>query len=361
MYLRLENLSKVFPARGGSGEVAAVRNVNVAINKGEFVTLLGPSGCGKTTTLRLIAGFEFPTHGRIVLDDQEINHLPPNRRDMAMVFQSYAIFPHLNVFENIAYGLKVRKLPTDEIKRRVARVLELTELSGLENRAPNQLSGGQQQRVALARALVMEPKVLLLDEPLSNLDAKLREQMRTEIREIQQRLGITSVYVTHDQIEAMSLSDRIVVMNQGRVEQIDTPQNIYRRPQTAFVASFIGRTNFVAATVEGTASGQLLVQALGRTLAVPIPESSRPIGAQVTLVVRPDAVRLTPEGGRFAGRVQRSTYLGNQVEYEIEVAGQRLLAVESDPRHIVVYPAGTSLGVDLLAETIYVLPSTDAG
>jgi iron(III) transport system ATP-binding protein len=356
MYLRLENLYKIFPTRGGSGEVTAVHDVNVSIEKGEFVTLLGPSGCGKTTTLRLIAGFEFPSQGRIVLDGQEINELPPNRRDMAMVFQSYAIFPHLSVYENIAYGLKIRKLPGDQIKRQVARVLDLTELGGLENRAPNQLSGGQQQRVALARALVMEPKVLLMDEPLSNLDAKLREQMRTEIREIQQRLGITSVYVTHDQIEAMSLSDRIVVMNLGKVEQIDSPQNVYRRPTTAFVANFIGRTNFVPATVSAVEDGHLMLDALGGMLHVAQPDTPRLVSQQATLVLRPDAIHLTPGAGQFAGIVRRSTYLGSQIEYEVEVAGQLLIAVESDPRHVIVYPPDTRVGVNLLAETIYVLP-----
>ena len=359
MYLRLENLYKVYPPRGGSGEVTAVHDVNVSIEKGEFVTLLGPSGCGKTTTLRLIAGFEFPSQGRIVLDDQVINELPPNRRDMAMVFQSYAIFPHLSVFENIVYGLKIRKLAADEIKRKAARVLELTELGGLENRAPNQLSGGQQQRVALARALVMEPKVLLMDEPLSNLDAKLREQMRTEIREIQQRLGITSVYVTHDQIEAMSLSDRVVVMNRGRVEQIDTPQNIYRKPKTAFVANFIGRTNFVPGEVLGLDNGKMTMKALDGALAVPAPDAPLHPGECATLVVRPDAIHLTPDVGQFSGVVRRSTYLGSQVEYAVDVAGQTLVAVESDPRHVVVYPPGAPVGVNLLAETVYVLPGSN--
>src|SRR5439155_1680650 len=193
------------------------------------VTLLGPSGCGKTTTLRLIAGFESPTGGYIVLDGRSLDDVSPNRRDMAMVFQSYAIFPHLNVLENIAYGLKIKKLSAAEIRRKITEVLHLTALTGLEHRAPHQLSGGQQQRVALARALVMEPKVLLFDEPLSNLDAKLREQMRAEIRRIQQALGITRGYVTHDQAEAMTLSDRIVVMNKGRIAQIGTAQQIYRR------------------------------------------------------------------------------------------------------------------------------------
>src|SRR5512136_14154 len=250
MYLVLDHLTKRFPARGKQvGEVSAVDDVSISIEKGQFVTLLGPSGCGKTTTLRLIAWFEFPTSGHIIVDNQRLEEVPPNRRDMAMVFQSYAIFPHLNVFENIAYGLNVQRRPQAEVKQRVDRVLELVELTGLENRAPNQLSGGQQQRVALARALIMEPKVLLMDEPLSNLDAKLREQMRTEIRRIQQRLQITSVYVTHDQAEAMTLSDLIVVINAGRVEQVGTAQDLYQRPANRFVADFIGTANFLPGKV----------------------------------------------------------------------------------------------------------------
>ncbi len=230
MYLVLQDLVKRFPSRGGVGEVTAVDGISLDINQGDLVTLLGPSGCGKTTTLRMIAGFEFPTVGQILLDGKAINDLPPHRRDMSMVFQSYAIFPHLSVFENIAYGLNVQHKSREEIRNRVATVMELVELTGYENRQPNQLSGGQQQRVALARALVMEPKVLLMDEPLSNLDAKLREQMRSEIRRIQKRLGITSVYVTHDQVEAMTLSDQVVVMNQGKIEQAGTPTDVYRRP-----------------------------------------------------------------------------------------------------------------------------------
>lgn len=212
--------------------MTAVNEVSLGVEKGEFVTPLSPSGCGKTTTLRLIAGFEFPTTGRIVLDGRRLDDVPPNRHDMAMVFQSYAIFPHFSVFENIAYGLRIKKLAASEMRRKIAEVLTLTELTGLERRAPDQLSGGQQQRVALARALVMQPKILLFYEPLSNLDAKLREQMRAQIRRIQQTLGITSVYVTHDQAEAMTLSDRIVVMNKGRIVQIGTTHGLprfYRR------------------------------------------------------------------------------------------------------------------------------------
>lgn len=356
-FLLLENLVKEFAGRGGEGVVRAVDQANLSINKGEFVTLLGPSGCGKTTTLRLIAGFEFPTQGRIILDGQAINELPPNQRDMAMVFQSYAIFPHLNVFENIAYGLKIRRLPGEVIRDKVRRVLELTELTGLENRAPNALSGGQQQRVALARALVMEPKVLLMDEPLSNLDAKLREVMRTEIRRIQQALAITSVYVTHDQIEAMTLSDRIVVMNQGRIDQIGSPQEIYRHPRTVFVADFIGRTNFVEATVRGLQNGLVGLEVLGRTLEVPRPAHHLAAGQTVKLVLRPEAMQVVDQGGQYQGVVRWATYLGSIIEYEVEVAGQRLTIVNTDPRHIVVYPQGRQVEVKVLEDCLYILPT----
>ena len=355
-FLLLENLTKEFVGRGGEGIVRAVDQISISIEEGEFVTLLGPSGCGKTTTLRLIAGFEFPTEGRIVLDGEVINEQPPNQRDMAMVFQSYAIFPHLNVFENIAYGLKIQRLSKEVVKQKVRRVLELTELTGLENRAPNALSGGQQQRVALARALVMEPKVLLMDEPLSNLDAKLRELMRTEIRRIQQTLGITSVYVTHDQVEAMTLSDRIVVMNGGRIEQIGAPPEIYRHPETAFVADFIGRTNFVAATVRDLNGDTVVMDALGQTLTIPKPDKTVSAGQAVKLVVRPEAIAVVEQGGQYQGIVRWTSYLGNLVEYKIEVAGQNLAITDYDPRKSVVYPQGHQVGLYFLEDCIYVLP-----
>ena len=355
-FLLLENLVKEFVGRGGEGIVRAVDQANINIEEGEFVTLLGPSGCGKTTTLRLIAGFEFPTQGRIVLDGEVINEQPPNQRDMAMVFQSYAIFPHLNVFENIAYGLKIQRLSKAVIKEKVRHVLELTELTGLENRPPNALSGGQQQRVALARALVMEPKVLLMDEPLSNLDAKLREVMRIEIRRIQQTLGITSVYVTHDQVEAMTLSDRVVVMNQGRIEQIGPPQEIYRRPQTAFVADFIGRTNFVEGTVRGVNDNAVTVEVWGQTLTAPAPENSVSVGQTVKIVLRPEAIQVVEQGGQYQGTVRWTSYLGSLVEYQVEVAGQLLFITNSDPRHTVVYPKGHQVGVQFLEDWLYILP-----
>ena len=356
MYLLLEDVVKVFPPRGGSEEVTAVDGVSLGIKKGELVTLLGPSGCGKTTTLRLIAGFEFPTAGRILLDEQVINDQPPHKRDMSMVFQSYAIFPHLNVFENIAYGPNVQRRPRSEIRERVARVLELVELTGLENRAPNQLSGGQQQRVALARALIMEPKVLLMDEPLSNLDAKLREQMRTEIRRIQQHLGITSVYVTHDQIEAMTLSDRIVVMNQGLIEQIGTPTEVYRYPRTRFVANFIGRANFVTGSVKGVRNGSLVVNALQQEIRLTGVKEKHAVGEEVILIVRPEMIQVMREGGKVRGIVRRMAYLGDSIDYDIGVDNELLSAVETDPRRMVIYPEGSEVGLDFREDCIHVLP-----
>ncbi|MBN1921327.1 MAG: ABC transporter ATP-binding protein [Anaerolineae bacterium] len=357
MYLTLENIVKVFPPRGGSSEVIAVNGVSIAIEKGELVTLLGPSGCGKTTTLRLIAGFEFPTSGSIRLDDQEINTLPPHKRNMSMVFQSYAIFPHLNLYENIAYGLNVKRVPGAQIKTRVAQVMELVQLTGLEARAPNQLSGGQQQRVALARALVMEPKVLLMDEPLSNLDAKLREQMRTEIRHIQQRLGITSVYVTHDQIEAMTLSDRVVVMNQGIIEQIGPPMEVYLRPRTRFVADFIGRANFVAGQVAGSDPGILHVDALGAGFHLTGVTDTPAVGAEVTMIVRPEMIRVRQTGGHLRGIVRRAAYLGDSIDYDVEVNGQLLTAVETDPSHLRLYPEGNEVSLTFSEDCIHILPA----
>jgi iron(III) transport system ATP-binding protein len=361
MYLTLENITKVFPPRGNIAEVNAVCNVNLNIEKGELVTLLGPSGCGKTTTLRMIAGFEFPTEGRIILDGQEINSLPPHKRDMSMVFQSYAIFPHLNVFENIAYGLNVQRLSKQEISERVNRVLELVHLEGYGDRAPGQLSGGQQQRVALARALVMEPKVLLMDEPLSNLDAKLREEMRTEIRRIQKALNITSVYVTHDQIEAMTLSDKIVVMNQGLIEQIGNPMEVYRFPNSRFVADFIGRANFVDGIVEAQDSQSLTVHALGQKISLLNVKRDFRAGEAVTLIIRPEMITIKKSGGQYKGIVRRAVYLGDVIEYLVDVEGQLLQGVETDPTVMELFTEGETVGVRFAEDCIQVLPARRAG
>lgn len=356
MYLTLQDVTKVFSGRGGEGEVTAVDRASLEIAKGELVTLLGPSGCGKTTTLRMIAGFEFPTEGDIFLDGSNINNLPPHKRDMSMVFQSYAIFPHLSVYENIAYGLKVQHLPKKEIQERVGAILELVELTGYDNRAPNQLSGGQQQRVALARALVMEPKVLLMDEPLSNLDAKLREQMRTEIRRIQQVMGITSVYVTHDQVEAMTISDRIVVMIDGRIEQVGTPTETYRHPRSRFVADFIGRANFIAGFVKSQLDGKVKIEMMGRELTVDAAGDDYEVNAEVLVVVRPEMMALDPDQAHVEGIVRRASYLGDVVEYDVEVQGQKLALVETDPRHLVIHKVGTKVGIGFLEDCLYVLP-----
>ena len=359
MYLTLENITKIFPARGGVGEVTAVHNVNLDIEKGELITLLGPSGCGKTTTLRMIAGFEFPTAGQIVLDGNQINMLPPHRREMSMVFQSYAIFPHLDVFENIAYGLNVQRLPKTVIQERVNKVLDLVQLQGYGDRAPTQLSGGQQQRVALARALIMEPKVLLMDEPLSNLDAKLREEMRFEIRRIQKEMNITSVYVTHDQIEAMTLSDRIVVMNNGIIEQISTPVEMYRYPSSRFVANFIGRANFVSAIVQKQVSSNSIVKIFGEVLELTNIQRDFHEQEAVSLIVRPEMLRINKTGEIFPGVIRRGVYLGDVIEYDVEVNGQMLTCVESDPYVMELFPNGEQVTVGFAEGCIQVLPEEE--
>jgi iron(III) transport system ATP-binding protein len=336
MYLTLEHLTKKFPARTKQGgEVMAVDDVSLNIEKGQFVTLLGPSGCGKTTTLRLIAGFEFPTSGHIMLDGQHLEDVPPNRRDMAMVFQSYAIFPHLNVFDNIAYGLKVKKLAANEIKRRVYEVTKLTQLTGLEDRAPNQLSGGQQQRVALARALVVEPKVLLFDEPLSNLDAKLREEMRFEIRDLQKRLGITAIYVTHAQEEALVMSDLIAIINRGKLAQLGTPEEIYERPRSSFVADFIGLSDFLPVHIESLNARFAQVSAAGATFTVAtMPGLAK--GGSILLHIRPYDIELVGdqvEQNVLPGVIKQATYLGNVVDYRVEVREGLALRVQSGTGH----------------------------
>ena len=348
----IRNIEKVFEGPGGQ-PVRAVDNVSIDIQPGEFMTLLGPSGCGKTTILRMIAGFENPTKGDIHIGETRVNSLTPDKRDTAMVFQSYALFPHLNVFENIAYGLKIKKLSGQEIKHKVSRILEIVGLSGYENRAPNQLSGGQQQRIALARSLVMEPAVLLFDEPLSNLDAKLRVHMRSEIRNIQRQFGITSIYVTHDQAEAMSMSDRIIIMNHGVVEQVGTPHEIYQKPASRFVADFIGLANILAAEVMAVSDNQATVKSLGVLFSLPTTLPLVP-GQKVHLVARPEAMSIE-SSGQIPAVVESSVFMGSYQDYKIRINDTSLLVITSNPDQSTVYPAGANVFLHLDERSLHIV------
>lgn len=351
--VRLEHISKIYQDPRTKKDFYAVQDATLDIEPGTFVTLLGPSGCGKTTTLRMIAGFESPDEGEIYLGGEAINALTPNKRDTAMVFQSYALLPHYNVFDNVAYGLKIRKLPKDEIRRRVMDILKLVELEGMEARMTNQLSGGQQQRVALARALVLEPGVLLFDEPLSNLDAKLRVTMRTEIRKIQQKVGITAIYVTHDQSEAMSISDKIIIMNKGRVEQIGTPQEVYYRPNSRFVADFIGEANFLAAEVERADKEKAVVTVNGVQMEVRNFAGRRP-GDQAALVLRPEAVRLS-ENGLIDCIVTLSTFMGSHQYYEAKAGDMTVQITDYNPVGRRIYQTGERAKLMFEPDGVYVL------
>ncbi len=352
--VELRNLVKIFQGPGGE-EIRAVDGVSLVIEPGEMVTLLGPSGCGKTTILRMLAGFEQPTSGQILLGGQDLTNVAPNARNTAMVFQSYALFPHMTVADNIGYGLRFRKVDKDEAQRRVARMMELVGLKGFEKRMPGQLSGGQQQRVALARALVVEPELLLFDEPLSNLDAKLRESMRNEIRAIQQRLGITAVYVTHDQSEAMALSDRIVVMNKGRIEQVGTPETIYRRPATRFVADFVGKVSFLRGQVVGRSGRETVIRV--QDLTVSVADLPAEVNGAVDLVCRPEALFLT-DGPGLLGTITRATYLGQTIEYAIRLnSGEEVIVTEANPRPGTVRAQGDQVTVGFHPESLHALPA----
>ena len=363
--LSLVELTKTFS--NTVSDVTAVDHINLDIRPGEFITLLGPSGCGKTTTLRMIAGFEDATSGQVMLDGENMVVVPPNKRPMSMVFQSYALFPHLSVRENVAYGLRLRKKSAEEIKEEVDIALAAMNLTAMADRAPSQLSGGQQQRVALARAMVVRPKVLLFDEPLSNLDAKLRVKMRVEIRRMQKRLGISSVYVTHDQSEAMAMSDRIVVMNSGRIEQVDTPEEIYLHPATVFVADFVGRANFVPAQAqEVSEDGMVEIEALGQKIRVHSSEGAKEAvreGKETVVLVRPESMRIQPTDEKPAtltgslGQVVTSIFYGETVEYEIETEFGSLVCVVSDPRAEDLLEEGQYVRLGIEAEKAWLLPS----
>jgi spermidine/putrescine ABC transporter ATP-binding subunit len=311
----------------------AVETLDLTVNEGEFLTLLGPSGCGKTTTLRLIAGFLEPTSGRILIDGEDVTGLPPQKRGIGMVFQDYALFPHLTLGENIAFGLTERGVAGNKVQARVRELLELVRLPGVEQRYPSEISGGQQQRVALARAVAFTPRVLLMDEPLGALDLKLREAMQLELRRIQQTLRITTVYVTHDQIEAMSMSDRIVVMNQGRIEQVGDPASIYNDPQSRFVADFVGKISFVSGRIEKSAGAYSTIRAASASLDAPVSGVSP--GGEVTVAIRPEKLFILPPGAPASGInvlegvVETSTFVGSVTNIRVRVDGGTSLLVEA--------------------------------
>jgi spermidine/putrescine transport system ATP-binding protein len=356
--IQLVGLRKTF------GDLTAVESLDLHIAGGEFFSLLGPSGCGKTTTLRMIAGFEQPSAGRIVLDGADVAYTPPHKRNVNTVFQNYALFPHLNVFDNVAFGLKRAKRSKDEIRRLVAQALELVQLTGLERRKSSQLSGGQQQRVALARALVLNPAVLLLDEPLGALDAKLRKALQIELKSLQQEVGITFLYVTHDQEEALTMSDRLAVMNAGRVEQLGAPQDVYEDPQTIFVADFLGVSNLMDANARGGNDGHCRVEVERFELEG---TSVGDVTGPAKIVIRPERVELEPHGSdsgpnRLPGMVERVVYVGAAVQVMVRVAtGDVLQVLVRNTGAPVPYDQGTPVQTYLPPDALRVLPTGARG
>ncbi len=347
--LRFDRVSKRY------GEVLAVRDVSFEVASGELVTVLGPSGCGKTTTLRMIAGLELPSAGRIFIHDEEVTTLPATARDVAMVFQSYALFPHMSVMDNVAYGLTVSGVRRNEARDRAERVLALVGLAGLGERMPSELSGGQQQRVAVARAIVLEPRILLFDEPLSNLDAKLRRRVREELREIQQSLGITSVYVTHDQAEALAISDRVIVMRNAEIAQDGPPRELYERPADRFVADFIGDANLIDCAIVGVSGDRATVR-LGE-LSVELPARGLSKGPAL-LAVRPQAVRLGGGGDAspgLGGEVRKAAYLGSHMEYVVATDAGELFVIDGDVRS--PHPPGSAVRVRFAPHGLSLVPS----
>ena len=358
--VRLENITKRF------GNIVAVDNVNLEVGEGDFFTLLGPSGCGKTTVLRIIAGFYTPDDGKVFFDEEEVTSLPPFKRNTGMVFQNYALWPHMSVLGNVAYGLKIRKIPKNEIRERVTRVLRLVGLEGLEKRFPSQLSGGQQQRVALARALVIEPDILLLDEPLSNLDAKLRVQTRTEIKKLQEKLKITTIYVTHDQEEALCVSDRVAVMDRGLIHQIGTPIDIYDRPLVSFVADFIGAANFFRGRMVSfdKAAGTVDVQLhTGLSLKASF-SGEESLSEELLLVCRPEAMKILTARDEevdnvLDGKIKVASYMGDVIRYEVEtehVEGGRLQVDEHNPAKKRIHLEGEPVFIQIPVGNLTIIP-----
>lgn len=342
--IELKHISKVYSDNG----FKAVDDFNLEVKRGEFVTFLGPSGCGKTTTLRMIAGFELPTSGQILLNGEDISQLPANKRPINTVFQRYALFPHMNIYENIAFGLKLKKLPKEEIRKKVKHVLDMVDLEGFENRRISTLSGGQQQRIAIARALVNEPEILMLDEPLGALDLKMRKEMQLELKNMHDQLGITFIYVTHDQEEALTMSDKIVVMSEGRIQQVGTPEDIYNEPKNAFVADFIGESNIF----KGIMTGHMKVRFCGGefTGMDDVPE-----GTLVDVVIRPEDVIITkPEDGTVAGEVTSVIFKG--MHYEVTVESGKYEMIIRTTR---CYHVGDRVGMQLEPDGIHIMIAED--
>src|SRR5699024_11030400 len=351
--VNLANISKYF------GYTKAVDNVDISIENGEFFTFLGPSGCGKTTTLRIIAGFYSPSSGKVYFDDEDVTNMKPNKRNIGMVFQSYALFPHMTVFENIAFGLQVRKLSKNVIKEKVEESQNIVGLEGLGQRKITELSGGQQQRVALARALVIEPDILLLDEPLSNLDAKLREETRMEIKRLQVELSITHIYVTHDQHEDMSISDRIMVLNQGQIQQIGTPQEIYNKPNNYFIASFIGESNIIKSTIKEVKNNSVIVDIGNGILLEGIKENHSPNlsfkeGNDILLSIRPEMIEFGKGNNSIQGIVEFSEFSGVSIEYIVNVKGKEIniMNINSGAE---IFKEGDSVTLNIPENSIYFL------
>lgn len=346
--VRLENITKIFKDPQSKQDVTAVDNVSFKIEPGELVTLLGPSGCGKTTVLRMLSGFEQPTSGTIYIGESDVTNVPPNKRDTAMVFQSYGLFPHMNVFDNVAYGLKLRKMDKPAIEEKVTKFLDMVGLGQLAKRPPSRLSGGQQQRVALVRSLIVEPSVLLLDEPLSNLDALLREQMRVEIRRLQKSLSITAMYVTHDRVEAMSLSDRIIVMKLGKIIQIGTPSEIYRDPVDMFVAGFVGKVAFFPCEVRDLSSDRCRVEIREQLFDVPRWDKTMRAGDEGVVMCRPESLALgEPGAGIEDGVVSTNVYLGNSVESWVKTDQGDVLVQIDNPDVKRVWDEGAPVSLTL--------------
>jgi len=356
--ITIDNVSKSF------GPHQALRNITLEIERGSFTTLLGPSGCGKTTLMRLIAGFYEPDAGSLYIDGARINGMPAFKRNTPLVFQDYALFPHISVFDNIAYGLKLKKLSRPDIQAKVASMLDMFGLKGLEARYPKQLSGGQQQRVAFARALVTGQNVLLMDEPLSNLDAKMRVEVRNELRELQQRTGITALFVTHDQEEALSMSDRIAVFDKGRIAQVGTPWDIYFKPRSKYVADFVGTANFIDGQVVGAEGSELLVQCREYVFRIVKNTAAAAVGDQVTLVIRPECVTIVPATGdqmagnsSWKGEIARSSFLGHTIRYWVTCGSQQWIVDDSNPSVLGVMEGAVLLNFD--KNSIHLLPAQD--